>query len=160
MARAIGQTGHYPNDSEAAKEALIREVAAMDWMQVPSREIRERTKLCASTVNVYRQSQIYREAIDFLRSEWEEQMRRLPSTNQLRKKIEHAMALAVENVIRILGADVAANKDRISAARLAAQLDGRFLRGDGEDHDQSGHEVDSLASELLTAIGRHKDVMM
>ena len=142
------------NLSDASREVKCRELACMDWANLPSARIQERLgPISWLTISNYRDTEEYKETITELRAEWLDQMRKLPQTAELRKKISQAMALGVDTIIDILSGK-AAVKDKISAARLAAQLDGRFLR-DGDDVDgKSKVNDDSVAQRLLEAMKR------
>ena len=145
------------NPSEAAVEARLRKLAALDWGNVPNSLIFEEFGVSYPTISKWRQADVYKEQIEELRANWHEQVSRLPSGATLRKKIEHGMTLSLDVLIQIL-AGKAAHKDKISAARLMAQLDGRFLHGTDEDADKPGAGVESLASELLAAVKRQERI--
>jgi hypothetical protein len=137
------------NVSAAGVEARVRELAVMDWANIPSSQFRTKYGLTFQTVAAYRKREEYQETIHLLREEWKEEMLKLPSTMELRKKISLAMTLGVNTLIEILSQKNQA-KDKISAARLVAQIDGRFLR------ETEGAEVggtgESLAQELVNVM--------
>lgn len=142
------------NVSDAAIEQRIRQLAVLDWAQTPGKRIREDLGLSYQTLQAYRGNPIYQETLDSLRKEWESEMLRLPSTMELKKRIQHGMALSLDVLIDILAKAENTNKDKISAARLMAQLDGRFLKA-GDDGEGSGSkDVESVAHELITAMKR------
>jgi hypothetical protein len=145
--------GTKTNLSPAAKEKRIRELAVMDWANLPTKVIVERfseeEEISYQTLTIYRATPEYREVLEGLRVEWDKEMLRLPSTSQLKKTISQGMTLSVNVLVEIL-AGRAAYKDKISAARLMAQLDGRFLKI-GED-GEIPKGVDSVAQELMTAL--------
>ena len=147
------------NLSEATREVKCRELAVMDWAKTPSAKIHELMgRPSWQTLANYRETPEYKETLGELRAEWLETIKRLPDASELRKKITLGMALSLDRLIEILVPDgKAAYKDRISAARLMAQLDGRFLRGE-DDEAVTGRNVDSVAQELLTAIRRQDRV--
>jgi hypothetical protein len=141
------------NLSPASKEKRIRELAVMDWANLPTSEIKERFStdedISYQTLTIYRATDLYKEVMVGLREEWDKEMLRLPGTSDLKKKISHGMSLSLNVLIEIL-AGRAQYKDKISAARLMAQLDGRFLKM-GED-GESPKEVESVAKELIHAL--------
>ena len=141
------------NRSDTTREARVRRLAVMDWAGLPSRAIREEFGAESYvTICSYRRDPAYIEVVEQLRKEWMEEMIRLPSTSDLRKKISQGMNLSVNVLIEIL-AGKAAYKDKISAARLMSQLDGRFLRS-GEEEGIPAEGRESVAEELLRHIGR------
>ena len=145
--------GTRTNLSPAAKEKRIRELAVMDWRNLPTAQIvdhfSQEEEISYQTLTIYRATEEYKETLDRLREEWNKEMLRLPSTSELKKKISQGMTLSLNVLIEILGGK-AQHKDKISAARLMAQLDGRFLKM-GEDGEMA-KGVDSVAQELMTAI--------
>jgi hypothetical protein len=148
------------NPSEAAMESRIRQLARLDWANKPSRLIMDQLGIgTASVLCDYRHTEVYAEELALARAEWHEEMSRVPDAVRLRKEIQQAMALGVNRIISIIADDSSKDADAISAAKLAAQLDGRFLRGDGEDAKPSDR-VDSLAQELLDAIDRQRKIQV
>lgn len=143
------------NLSPAAREKRIRELAVMDWANLPTSVIKERfatdEDVSYQTLTIYRDTDLYKEVWQNLRSEWDREMLRLPGTLDLKKKISHGMALSLNVLIEILSGKTQ-YKDKIAAARLMAQLDGRFLKIGADDSDSSSREVNSVASELLAAL--------
>jgi hypothetical protein len=143
------------NLSDSAREARCRELACLDWANTPSSVIKERFEgISYQTLSNWRDSDVYKEQSDELRKAWSEEMLRLPSTGELRKKISQGMSIAVNVLIECLTSS-AAYKDKISAARLVSQIDGRFLRS-GEDEEGRSRETDSLAAELLDHIKQQR----
>jgi hypothetical protein len=144
------------NLSPAAREKRIRELAVMDWRNLPTAQIRQYFEdnyqledLTYQTLSAYRETEEYKETWKALKEEWEKEMLRLPQTSELKRKITQGMTLSLHVLIEIL-AGKAQHKDKISAARLMAQLDGRFLKI-GED-GESPREVESVANELISAL--------
>jgi hypothetical protein len=160
-ARIVAESGEL---MQPAVEKRIRYLAALDWKGLPAQMIRAMVGKCDNpdgdpvssvTISSYRGSDIYKIALEEQRQEWREQMLRLPKSAELRKKIEHAMSLSIEAVIEILV--VGKDADKLSAARLASQWDGRFLHADGDDKPSEG--VDTVAQELLNALKRHTETV-
>jgi hypothetical protein len=145
------------NPSEASREVRIRECAVLDWSNIPTKQVQEQLDLSYQTVANYRDTDIYKATIEELRSEWMKEMMRLPGTADLKKKISQGMALSLNALIDILSTARTAAKDKIGAARLMAQLDGRFLKGEDEE-GTANRNADSIAQELLTAINRQDTV--
>lgn len=151
------ETRDRANHSEASREARIRELAVLDWARMPSTQVRERMgDVDWQTLCAYRNTPLYEEVRSDLRAEWEAEMLRLPGYRDLKKKVEQAVALGIDAVIEIL-AGKAAHKDKISAARLAAQMDGRFLKA-SEDDPGDSKDSDSLGKKLLDALERQTRV--
>jgi hypothetical protein len=147
------------NLSVAARESRMRELAVLDWAQMPTTVILEKLDLKAwSVLKQYRETKEYQEALEDLRAAWNEQMLRLPQMTTLKKKVEQAMVLGLNALITILSAEKTQNKDKIAAARLAAQMDGRFLGADNGSGEIE-HNTDTVAQELLTAIKRQKELV-
>jgi hypothetical protein len=144
------------NRSATGREANIRKLAVLDWANLPFAAICEELDVTTqTTLSAYRNDPLYAEAVAELRSEWEREMTKLPSTLTLRKKISQGMTLGVNALIEILSGR-SSNKDKIAAARLVSQLDGRFLRmgADEGENDPLNPRVESIAEELL----RHLNV--
>jgi hypothetical protein len=145
------------NLSDASREKKCRELAVLDWSKTPSSRIKEvMGDPSWQTIAHYRDSAEYKDTLAILREEFRESIAKLPDTRELRQKISLGMTLSLERLIEILSGGHAA-KDAIGAARLMAQLDGRFLKGDGEDDGQTTRNVDSVASELLGALKRQQE---
>lgn len=152
------ETRDKANHSEASREARIRELAVLDWARMPSTQVRERMgDVDWQTLCAYRNTPLYEEVRSDLRAEWEAEMLRLPGYRDLKKKVEQAVALGIDAVIEILADSGAANKDKIAAARLAAQMDGRFLKASENDPGDS-KDSDSLGKKLLDALERQTRV--
>lgn len=147
------------NLSDATREVKCRELAVLDWSKTPSAQVHELMgRPSWQTISNYRETPEYKETLEELRLQWMETVKRLPNSSELRQKITYGMGLSLDRLIEILVPEGKATyKDRISAARLMAQLDGRFLRGE-DDSDPNGKTVDSVAQELLTAIKRQDRV--
>lgn len=143
------------NLSEASREVRSRELAVLDWAKTPSSQVRETMgNVSYQTITNLRNQPEYTETLEMLRAEWMETVRRTPGGVELRQKISYGMVLSLDRLIEIIVPDTrAAIKDRISAARLMAQLDGRFLH-DTEGGETTSKNVDSVANELLAAINK------
>lgn len=147
------------NNSEASRESRIMELAVWDWRGKPVVWIRKQLDNCHyETLCNYRASDLYKQTLEELKDAWRDSIRKLPETAELKKQVTLGMKMALDRIIGILADDDAAPKDVIAAARLAAQLDGRFLRAN-EDGEGVGRDVDSVAQELVTALKRHEGMV-
>jgi hypothetical protein len=144
------------SEPTASRDRKILDLAAIDWSGKNPRQFEAYATLTGTTLSSYRATDEYKAAIADLREEWHEQMLRLPQTTELRKKINHAMSLSITTVIDILCSPASENKDKLAAARLASQWDGRFLHSE-EDKENPADET--VAEELLKAIKRHQDTV-
>jgi hypothetical protein len=147
----------------AAKEiAKTLKLVALDFalapMEVIQKELSGRGEGgVASKNNIYarRQTDLYKETLRDMEQAWKEQMLKTPGTTELRKNINYGLSIAVKKLIHILSQPKTPNRDLIGAARLMAQMDGRFLGHDAEEaRAQGGVDTESVAQELLTAIKR------
>jgi hypothetical protein len=144
------------NQSKAALEARIMELAVWDWRGKPVTWIRAQLENCHyETLCNYRKTDTYLKTIGELKQAWRESLLKLPETRELKQKVTQGMVLGLDRMVGILADDDSAPKDVIAAARLMAQMDGRFLRATDEDGGIS-KDVDSVAQELVTAINRQK----
>lgn len=146
------------NRSDTAREAKVRKLAALDWANMPFSVIcAELDVTTQTTLSAYRNDPLYQEALEELRAEWAREMTKLPDTRTLRKKIAQGMALSVNVLIEILTSKAPA-KDKIAAARLVSQLDGRFLRigADEGENDPLNPRTESIAEELLRHLNTEK----
>jgi hypothetical protein len=144
------------NMTDAAVEARVLQLAALDWSGTPHQRIRAAMDVDRNTLYKYRASKEYAEAIQHLRDDWKETLDRMPKTTELRREISYGMGLGVRRVIGILADDKSSNKDVLGAARLVAQMDGRFLGSSdtGESVPRGTEQSESVASELLEALKR------
>lgn len=140
-------------------ETAEYKLAAMDFSLAPNQIIRQELGLSQSAIIRYRQSKQYQEFLQELRTEWKETMLRTPGTQDIRKTISWAMSVAVKKVLHILSNPKSSNKDLIAAARLTAQIDGRFLSSDAPASDKATEETNSLAEELLKHINKGKETV-
>lgn len=154
----MARNKHEENMSQGSTERKAAELAAMDWANIPSAEVSEHFGgVTFATLAHWRAMPIYIDTLGELQRAWQEEITKLPSTADLKKKINHAMALAVDVLIHTL-AGRACVKDKISAARLAAQLDGRFLGAD-EGPGRLNPQTETLADALLTEIKKTRETI-
>jgi hypothetical protein len=147
------------NNSVASRENRIMELAVWDWRRKPVNWIRkELGDVHYQTICDYRASDLYKSTLAELKEAWKESLLRLPETRELKGKISQGMTLGLDRLIDILANEMSSPKDVIAAARLMAQMDGRFLRA-GDDPENPGKDIDSVAHELVTAIERHKGLV-
>ena len=141
------------NLSDLSREERCRRLAVLDWANTPSARIYEEfSPVSWQTLSNYRETDEYKETAQTLREAWLHEVSTLPGTAMLKKRISQGMVLSINALIDILSGK-SANKDKIGAARLMAQLDGRFLKA-GDEEGAVNRDVDSIAGELLTAIKR------
>lgn len=131
----------------------------MDFVGIPTSQIAKHFDVTCTCINQWRQKELYKDTIAFLKADRMERTAKLISTSDLRKLINTAMEIGVNRVIEILSNKKSPYKDVIAAARLAAALDGRFLKGSlDEDKPGSYTANEPLAEELIRAIKeRRKD---
>lgn len=141
--------------SLSAEQRLVKtlRLAYLDYCLTPLQSIMDDLQCSRSFITDARKTVQYKEHFDELVKSWKEMMFALPNTGDLRRKISSNMSLAVTRIGEILATPSASAKDLIAAARLTAQMDGRFIASDPTD---PGHSADreSLASELLNALKR------
>jgi hypothetical protein len=150
--------------TEANEIAKTLKLVALDFALAPMSVIQkelggngENGVACKNNIYQRRQTDLYKETLHEMTESWKAQMIKAPGTSELRKSINYGMGIAVKKLIEILAGDNP-NKDIIGAARLMAQMDGRFLRSDGEGEGHaSSVDTESVAQELLTAIKRQKE---
>ncbi len=148
------------NNSEASRESRIMELAVWDWRGKPVTWIRKELDNCHyQTLCDYRKTELYLKTLDELKQAWRDSILRIPETRDLKNRVTQGMVLGLDRLIAILADDEAAPKDVIAAARLMAQMDGRFLRPGDEDDGRLGKDVDSVAQELVTALKRHEGIV-
>ena|SRR5271165_1179873 len=147
------------NNSEASRDSRIKDLALWDWQRKPVVWIRKALGDCHYvTLCNYRATELYKQTLEDLKQQWDDAMRSLPETSALRKKVTQAMSLGLDAVIDIL-AGASSDKDKIAAARLAAQMDGRFLHAGEDEAARLNRDVESMAQELLEGIKRHQGVV-
>lgn len=147
------------NNSLASRNARIMELAVWDWRGKPVTWIRSQMdNVHYQTLCDYRNTDLYKETLEELKQAWRDSILKLPETRDLKLKVTQGMSLGLDRVIAILADDDASARDVIAAARLMAQMDGRFLRP-GEDGEGLSKDVESVAQELVSAIKRHEGVV-
>ena len=141
--------------SPGQMQALILRIAAMDFCLTPLDVMRTELKCPTQYIYTQRNTDLYRQTLEELTAAFKQQMLKTPGTAELRKTINYGLSLAVKKLIRILAAQKSPNRDVIAAARLMAQMDGRFIGADAEEERK--HLVDeSVASELIQMVQRAK----
>jgi hypothetical protein len=147
------------NCSKASQDARIMELAVWDWRGKPVQWIRDQLDNCHyATICNYRKTKLYLDTLNELKQAWKDAILRLPETRELKQKVTQGMALGLDRLIGILADDHSQPKDVIAAARLMAQMDGRFLRP-GDEEGGLSKDVDSVAQELVTALKRHEGIV-
>lgn len=146
-----------PNSPEIEDIKTLR-LAAMDFAMFPMEQIKAELKCGSNAVNDRRRTQLYKDTLSEIKKEWKEKLLKTSGTNDLKKKISYGMAIAIHRLVGILAAHDTANKDIVSAARLMAQMDGRFIGSEG-DKVNADHDTESVAQELIQAIKRTKETV-
>lgn len=147
-------------DRPATQQYLtsIMRVAEMDFNLIPTSKIMESLNLNRRQVNDRRIESTYKDELENLRMQHRTEMMRVPGVMELRREIGHGMSLAVRQLVRILEDEKAKDSDKIAAARLTAQIDGRFM-GTDPDREAVDPATDSIASELIQAIKRTRETV-
>jgi hypothetical protein len=141
----------------AARQSKIMQVAFLDWQRVPHQIILKELRLSHPHLNTIRQDPLYHQTVEELKAEFKEKLLSAPGTNELVKTLGYAMGIATKKLVHILASSRTSNKDLISAARLVAQMDGRFLGSAVEDESNlSRHDAEEVATEIKGMIERHK----
>jgi hypothetical protein len=135
------------------EELKTLKLAAMDFALIPMQQIKKELDVNSTAINQRRQTQLYKDTLEEMKQSWKEKLLATPGMNDLRKKIHYGMAIAVHKVIEILADEQVPYKDIIAAARLMAQIDGRFL-GSESPKEAGEKDTDSVAVELVQAIKR------
>ena len=144
-------------DCKARTESRVMKVAAMDVALAPVEIICQELQINRQTIYSYRNTPLYHETVEELRAAWKEAMLKTPGTPELRKEINYGLSIAVKKLIHILSLKKTPNRDLIGAARLMAQMDGRFIGHDAEEaRARGGVDTESVASELIQMIQRAK----
>lgn len=136
----------------------LMNLAWLDFQNMPASEIQKELNCTHSHLTELRKNPLYHEFGEEIKEAWRSKILAMPGTNELCKKISYAVGISVHKLIDILASKKSSNKDIISAARLIAQMDGRFLGRDNVEGEELRHaaDTDSLASELVSAIERQK----
>ena len=144
--------------NETKEVAKTLKLAAMDFALAPLETIRRELQVTSNAIYQRRQTNLYKQTCQELQEAWKEQMLKTPGTTELRKTINYGLSIAVKKLVGILSSNRTTNKDLVSAARLMAQMDGRFLGHDAEEaRAQGGVDTESVAQELIQAIKRTKE---
>jgi hypothetical protein len=144
-------------DNPARTRGKCMKLALLDWDNAPAAEIQKALGCTHSHLTVLRANPFYQECVKEIEEEWRAKMLKMPGTSALRRKISYALGLATNNLVRILSSPKTSHKDTISAARLIAQMDGRFLGANiDDDGGKSTADKETVAKELVELINRHK----
>ena len=128
----------------------------MDFALATPEVIMKELSIVRQTLYHLRASDLYRQTMQELEQAFKEQMLRSPTTPEFRKQISYGLGVALKRLLEILSLRKTPNRDLIAAARLMAQMDGRFLGREAEEaaRSQSGAETESVATELIQMIQR------
>jgi|HubBroStandDraft_5_1064220.scaffolds.fasta_scaffold438775_1 hypothetical protein len=142
----------------ARSDAKTLQLAAMDFALAPAETIRKELGISQSAISQRRQSELYKTTVEELKQAFKEKMLQTPGSTEIRKTISWALSIAVKKILGILSSPKTSNRDVIGAARLVAQMDGRFLGTADEDgHGKVNDNTESLAAELMKMVNRPKD---
>jgi hypothetical protein len=145
--------------NEAQLKGKLMRLAQLDWDNAPTSEIQRALHCTHSHLTVLRANPFYKECVHEIETAWREKMLKMPGTPAIRRKISYGLGLATNRVIAILEGTKTTHKDLISAARLIAQMDGRFLgAGIDDDGGKSTGDKDTITKELVELVNRHKAV--
>jgi hypothetical protein len=144
--------------NETRENSIILRLAAMDFALAPLETVRQELRLTTKQIYLHRQKDLYRLSVKELQEAFKEKMLATPGTNELRKTINYGLSIAVKKLVDILAAKKTSNRDIVSAARLMAQMDGRFIGSETGDGVASP-DIESVASELVTMIKRTRDTV-
>jgi hypothetical protein len=144
--------------NEARENSKTLRLAVLDFALAPLETIRQELKLTTRQVYFHRNNDLYRESVKELQEAFKEKMLATPGTNELRKHINYGLSIAVKKLIGILAHSKTANRDIVSAARLMAQMDGRFI-GSETGEGKSPEDTESVASELIQMIKRTRETV-
>jgi hypothetical protein len=137
----------------ARNDAKTMKLAAMDFALCPIDIIKRDLQLGSAAISLRRTTVLYKETLEEIEKQFREKMAQTPGTAELRKTISWAMSIAIKKILGILSSPKTSNRDLIAAARLTAQIDGRFL-GSEVPESRSDHDTESVAQELLQAMRR------
>lgn len=142
----------------AQKQSKLLKLAFMDWQGVPKELILKEIRVSNQTLLEWRNHPTYKEAVEELKAEFKQKLLQSPATNELVKTLGYAMGIATKKLVHILASSKTSNKDVISAARLVAQMDGRFLGNAVEDEaNLSRQDAEEVATELKSMIARRRE---
>lgn len=142
----------------AQKQSKLLKLAFMDWQGVPKELILKEIRVSNQTLLEWRNHPTYKEAVEELKAEFKQKLLQSPATNELVKTLGYAMGIATKKLVHILASSKTSNKDVISAARLVAQMDGRFLGNAVEDEaNLSRQDAEEVATELKGMIARRRE---
>lgn len=140
-------------ENKTRSQSRVLRIAAMDFALCPLPVMEKELNCHRKQIYMDRGTDLYRETVEELREAWKEAMLRTPGTSELRKEINYGLSISVKKLIHILSHSKTPNRDLIAAARLMAQMDGRFLGSESADL-KPGVETESVAQELITMVQR------
>lgn len=139
----------------ARLNSAVLTLAALDWARTPATIIQRELKCTHSHLTVLRQYPLYKETVQEIQESWKEKLLNRPETSEVAKTISYGLSIAVKKLVHLVADPQTSNKDIIGAARLLAQMDGRFL-GRTEDGTHEVRGDNSIASELIEIMQRAK----
>jgi|SRR5208282_5348641 len=145
--------------TEAQETAKTMKLAAMDWALCPLDIICQELKVKQRSLSIRRLTPVYLDTLEEIKKSWREKMLATPGTNDIRKQINYGLSIAVKKLVGILSSSKTAHRDIISAARLIAQMDGRFIGAMDEEKGAANPDTESLATELIQMIKRTRETV-
>jgi len=142
-------------ENKVRSDARTMKLAALDFGLVPVEVVIQELQCTRQHLYVMRRDPLYHETLEEIKKEWKDSMLRTPGTPELRKEINYGLSIAVKKLIHILSLKKTPNRDIVAAARLMAQMDGRFIGHDAEEaRARGGVDTESVATELIQMIQR------
>src|ERR1700741_3345087 len=143
--------------NQAHRTSKIMKLAGLDWFETPKEIVLRELKLTQNHLNLLRQDPLYLETVEQLKADFKKKLLQSPGTNEIVKTLSYAVGIATKKLVHILASPRSCNKDVISAARLVAQMDGRFLGTAVEDEaNLSRQDAEEVATELKSMIERRR----
>jgi len=125
---------------------------------MPREVVMKELKAPYSHVSTMRKDPLYLETIEEIKRDFKQKIMESPGTNELVKILNVAMGIGTKKLVHLISSSKTCNKDLISAVRLVAQMDGRFLGSAVEDEGKlSAHDAEEVAVEIRGMIQRHKE---
>lgn len=143
-----------PNENwnRSLHEKQVIECAGMDFAGIPIGEMLHHFNVVRATILSWRATELYQETMAQWQADFAKDLYTAAGTTEMRKKIAKGMHVSVHRLIEIVSGQKSRVGDVINAARLLAQLDGRFLKASATDGEVYEGANDPLAAELILAL--------
>ncbi len=145
-------------DNKTATESKIYRLALLDWEHAPMSVIKRELNVKYAHFSEMRKQPLYEETVQKLKDEWLKKVMNTPHMNELVRNIQYGTGIAITKLVNILSSPRTAAKDVISAARLIAMMDGRFMGTeaiDPEERKSLGRSGSEMATELRSLMARY-----